>query len=128
MPAAKIMLIRHAEKPSGGIQGVAVKKMRLSSRVNKGDRITLEADASSNSKAVLDLLDRVGTSVPLHLYNVTLVELAALFGCSGHNASYPQKSARQSAMRDAGTTRCRALHKNIRRPLSILYRAILQKS
>ena len=64
--------------PASGIQGVAVKKMRVSSKVNKGDRITLEADASGNSEAVHDLLDRVAKSVPLHLYNVTLVELAAL--------------------------------------------------
>jgi hypothetical protein len=31
-----------------GIENVVIKKLRLSSRVNKGDRITLEADASNN--------------------------------------------------------------------------------
>ena len=60
-----------------GIQEVAVKKMRLSSKVKKGDRITLEADASGNSKAIYDLLDQIGKSVPMNLYNVTQVELAA---------------------------------------------------
>lgn len=60
-----------------GIEGVAVKKLRLSSRVNKGDRITLEADASQDPDAVYALLDKIGQSIPLHLYNVTQVELAA---------------------------------------------------
>ena len=56
---------------SSGIQGVAVKKLRLSSKVIKGDRITLEADAAANPEAIYDLLDKVGRSVPLRLYNVT---------------------------------------------------------
>lgn len=60
-----------------GIENVAVKKLRLSSRVNKGDRITLEADASQDPDAVYTLLDTIGKAVPLHLYNVTQVELAA---------------------------------------------------
>jgi hypothetical protein len=60
-----------------GIQNVAVKKLRVSSAVQKGDRITLEADATQNHYAVYDLLDAVGNSIPLHLYNVTQVELAA---------------------------------------------------
>jgi len=61
-----------------GIQGVTVKKLRLSSKVKKGDRITVEADSGGNPGAVYDLLDRIGKSIPLHLYNVTQVELAAL--------------------------------------------------
>jgi hypothetical protein len=60
-----------------GIQAVAVKKLRLSSRIKKGDRITLEADASGNSKAVYDLLDQISKALSLPLYNVTQVELAA---------------------------------------------------
>ena len=60
-----------------GIENVAVKKLRLSSRVNKGDRITLEADATQDPDAVYTLLDKIGKSVPLHLYNITQVELAA---------------------------------------------------
>lgn len=59
-----------------GIESVAVKKLRLSSRVKKGDRITLEADSSKNSDAVYELMKKVGQSTPLHLYNVTQVELA----------------------------------------------------
>ncbi len=60
-----------------GIEDVALKKLRLSSRIIKGDRITLEADISNNPDAVYDLLDKIGKSTPLHLYNVTQVELTA---------------------------------------------------
>ena len=60
-----------------GIQDVVVKKLRLSSKVTKGDRITLEASAAGNPNAVYDLLAQVGTAVPLHLYHVTQVELSA---------------------------------------------------
>ena len=60
-----------------GIENVAVKKLRLSSRVTKGDRITLEADASKNTNAVYELMEKIGKSTPLHQYNVTQVELTA---------------------------------------------------
>ena len=60
-----------------GIQDVVVKKLRLSSRVTKGDRITLEANAAGNPNAVYELLAQLGAAMPLHLYNVTQVELAA---------------------------------------------------
>ncbi|MEJ1388536.1 MAG: hypothetical protein RPU12_11565 [Candidatus Sedimenticola sp. (ex Thyasira tokunagai)] len=60
-----------------GIKDVAIKKLRLSSRVKHGDRITLEADASKNPDAVYELMEKIGKSTPLHLYNVTQVELAA---------------------------------------------------
>lgn len=63
--------------PGSGIQRVAVKKLRLSSRIKKGDRITLEADASDNPDAIYTLLDQVGRSIPLRLWNVTQAELAA---------------------------------------------------
>jgi hypothetical protein len=60
-----------------GIQDVVVKKLRLSSKVKKGNRITREADAIHHPDAVYELLDEVGESIPLHLYNVTQGELAA---------------------------------------------------
>ena len=62
---------------SSGIEDVVVRKLRLSSRVNRGERITLEADTSRNPDAVYDLLERLGRSLPMHLYNVSQVELAA---------------------------------------------------
>jgi len=51
-----------------GIQGVSVKRLRLSSRIKKGDRITLEANVSYNSKAVYDLLDKISKFLSLSLY------------------------------------------------------------
>ena len=60
-----------------GIQNVVVKKLRLSSKVIKGDRITLEADASQDTEAIYTLLAKVSKAVLLPLYNVTQVELLA---------------------------------------------------
>jgi len=60
-----------------GIENVAVRKLRLSSRFNKGERITLETDTTDNSDAIYDLLDKIGKATPLSLYNVTQVEIAA---------------------------------------------------
>jgi hypothetical protein len=60
-----------------GIQDVAVKKLRLSFNVKKGDRITLAADATNRPDGVYELLDQVGKCLPLELYNVTQVELTA---------------------------------------------------
>lgn len=60
-----------------GIEDVVVRKLRLSSRVKKGERVTLEVDTSRNPNAVYDLLDQLGKSLPMHLYNVTQVEIAA---------------------------------------------------
>lgn len=60
-----------------GIEKVVVKKLRLSSRVKKGDRITLEADTTDNPVAVYALLEQVRTSLPLDMYNITQVELVA---------------------------------------------------
>jgi hypothetical protein len=62
---------------SSGIESVKVKKLRLSSRIKKGDRITLEADSSDNPDAVYDLLGQIRTSLRLSMYSVTQVELAA---------------------------------------------------
>lgn len=59
-----------------GILDVRVKKMRLSSRVRKGDRLTVEADTSSDPFALYDSLAKIQRGLPLHLYNVTQVELA----------------------------------------------------
>jgi hypothetical protein len=64
--------------PASGIENVAVKKLRLSSKVVKGDRITLEADAAARREAIYDLLDEVSTPLRLRTWNVTQVELAAL--------------------------------------------------
>jgi hypothetical protein len=62
---------------ASGIKEVTVKKLRLSSRVNKGDRVTLEADTSRKPDAVYVLLEQIKKSLPLNMYNVTQVELVA---------------------------------------------------
>jgi hypothetical protein len=64
--------------PESGIQSVAVKKLRLTSKVVRTDRVTLEADATANREAIYDLLDEVMGPVRLRTYYVTQVELAAL--------------------------------------------------
>lgn len=60
-----------------GIERVVVKKLRLSSRVKKGDRITLEADTSENPNAVYALLKQIGKTLPMDQYIITQVELVA---------------------------------------------------
>lgn len=69
--------------PSSGIQHVAVKKLRLSSKVKTGDRITLEGAATHDPAAVYELLDQIDRSLPVHLYNVTHVELAVSIAVDG---------------------------------------------
>jgi len=64
--------------PASGIQSVAIKKLRLSSKIKKGDRITLEADTAGDAQAIYDLLEKDGRSIPQRLYYVTQAELAAL--------------------------------------------------
>jgi hypothetical protein len=72
-----------------GIEDVQLKKLRLSSKVKKGDRITLEADAIKDPGGLYELLDKVGEAVPLNLYNVTQAEIAASVVVDGNK---PPKS------------------------------------
>ncbi len=60
-----------------GIEEVAIRKLRLSSQLKKGDRITLEADSLRDSDAIYDLIDQIGNAVPLNMYHVTQAELSA---------------------------------------------------
>ena len=66
-----------AYSPESGIQSVAVKMLRLTSKVVRGDRITLEADATGDAQAIYDLLEKDGRSIPQRQYYVTLAELVA---------------------------------------------------
>lgn len=63
--------------PASGVKEVWVRKLRFSSRLIEGERITLEANDSENPKAIYELMETIGKSTPLHLYNITQVELAA---------------------------------------------------
>jgi hypothetical protein len=76
-----------------GIEEIKVKKLRLSSQVKKGERITLEADPSRESDAVYDLLDQIGKAIPLNMYNITQVELSAAVVVD------PNKPAKQISFR-----------------------------
>lgn len=63
--------------PGSGIGSVAVKKLRLTSKLRPGDRITLEANPEGNRQAIYELLQQIGQAVPLAQYHVTQVELSA---------------------------------------------------
>lgn len=62
---------------NSGIQAVTIKKLRLSSKLRMGDRITLEADTTRNPHALSELLAELRKSISLQHFNVTQVELAA---------------------------------------------------
>ena len=83
-----------------GIESVRVKKLRLSSRVKKGDRITLEADSSQSPDAVYVMLDQIGKSLPLNLYNITQVEITVSM------AAEAGKPARQVPIRITHPNSC----------------------
>ncbi len=72
-----------------GIESVVVKKLRLSSRATKGERISLEADTSQDPQAVYALLDRIQTAMPMAQYSVTQVDLAV---CMVVEADRPAKT------------------------------------
>lgn len=63
--------------PASGIESVIIKKLRLSSRIKKGDRITLEANTEEDPDAVYSLFEQVKASLPMNMYSVTQVELSA---------------------------------------------------
>ena len=68
------------------IEQVAVQKLRLSSRIKKGDRITLEADTADNRNAVYELMETMKSALPLHLYNITQAELSVTLSANGDKA------------------------------------------
>ena len=104
--------------PETGIEDVTVKKLRLSSRVKRGDRITLEADTSLNRDAMYDLLDQVGKSIPLYLYNVTQAELAVSVTVD------PDKPAKQMTVRITYPNSCSLKYDE----MGIKLRAMLESS
>lgn len=68
-----------------GIEEVAIKKLRLSSKVKRGERITVEADGINDPGAIHAMLDDIAKSIPINQYHVTQVELAALVAVNGHD-------------------------------------------
>ena len=72
-----------------GIEKVVVMSLGLSSVEREGDRITVEADASENPEAVYDLLEQVAPAMPLNLYRVSEVELAAWIATEAEKPATP---------------------------------------
>lgn len=62
---------------NSGITDVAIKSLRLTSRIQKGDRITLEADYKQDREAVYRLITKLTNSINLSDYYVTRAELVA---------------------------------------------------
>lgn len=75
----------YAVSPSSGITNIAIKKLKLSSKYTQGERLTLEANSEQNNSAVHELMDRVGQSIKLSEYNITLVELGVSFSADDPN-------------------------------------------
>ncbi len=61
--------------PASGIDSVRVSKLRLSSSVRKGDKITLEADTISSPLALYDVVEQAGQAFPLPLWDVDQAEI-----------------------------------------------------
>lgn len=68
--------------PGSGIQGIRVKKLRLSSKHNKGERVTLEADYQADENAVYQLLDQLSPALNVDQYYVTQIELMGVVALS----------------------------------------------
>ena len=66
-----------------GIESVALRMLRLSSRARRGDRITLEADDSLHPDAIHDVLEVLDQRISLHLFSVTRAELVARVAADG---------------------------------------------
>lgn len=63
--------------PGSCIGSVRLRKLRLTSRVNRREQITVEANDKHNLLAVHDLLARIEASVPSQAFDVTLAEISA---------------------------------------------------
>lgn len=62
---------------SSGILDVRLRKLRISSMLKKGERLTLEGDTTADPHAIHDLLTRIGPGLPPRAFNVTMAELTA---------------------------------------------------
>jgi len=107
-----------AIEPGSAIEGVWVTKLRLSSCLKKGDRITLEADTTKDPKAVYDLLEKLKTSIPLNYYNVTRVDMTASVAVD------PEKPAKVVRFYVADPNSCSLKYDET----GLLLRRILEKS
>ena len=63
-------------EPDSGIGPVVVRRLRLTSRARHGDQLVLSANTDRDRLAVYALVEEIGKALPLHLFDVTQVELA----------------------------------------------------
>jgi len=61
---------------ASGVDRVAVKSLRLSSKDGRGDKIILEADTDRDIDAVYRLMEKINKATPLKQYHITRIELA----------------------------------------------------
>lgn len=69
--------------PESGIESVRLRRMRLSSTVRRGDRVTLEAETGGDGRGIYKLVEKAGQAFPLELWNVTQVEIVAQLAARG---------------------------------------------
>jgi hypothetical protein len=62
---------------NSGILDVGVSNIRLTSKIKKGERVTLEADCQTDAQAIYKLLDSMASVLPLKNYYATRVEFVA---------------------------------------------------
>ncbi len=67
---------RFVQPIDSGIVDVKIKTIRLSSRATN-ERITFEPDTTEDPFAVYDIIERAEKAFPIHLYNVSRVEIVA---------------------------------------------------
>jgi hypothetical protein len=68
-----------------GIESVRVRKLRLSSTVRSGDRISLEANTTGNALALYDVIEQAGKAFPLELWNATQAEIVVQLASADDN-------------------------------------------
>ncbi len=61
------------------IECVRVKKIRFTSRIKHGDRITVEANVNDGGTGIYDQIEKISSSVPLNHYDVSQVELSVTY-------------------------------------------------
>jgi hypothetical protein len=93
--------------PDSGIGTVVVKRLRLSSRARHGDQLVLSADTDRDRMAVYALAEEIGKALPMHLYDVTQVELAATVQTD------PSKKAKTVTIRITKPNSCSLKHDEV---------------
>lgn len=100
-----------------GIQSVGIRKLRLSSRIKKGDRITVEGEVNGEVSSIYGQIEKIGKAIPLHLYDVTQVELVVLMTIS------PDKPPKTKTIRISSPNSCSLKYDGIDQKLHHMLKA-----